>query len=210
MTKTIEALERFGARPVGDAWIINDGSGYPISRYTPGPNGGWFHERLERGVWTGRAWRMARGNLQIKIEPSVWERREELANQQATIMGELKIHFLFDPLVVIGWLVDGAEHGPAREAALADIDDRMGLVTRDEERKALASARKRVEAGGDRSALLDLRYRLEALGFLLEWPDEHLRLSFEEGYRDRTARRESREKAREERAGKRRGFLGLR
>ncbi len=205
MTKTTEALERFGAWQDGDAWIINDGSGYPQSRYTPGPNGGWFHERLERGVWVGRAWRMTRGNLHVKIDPGVWERRVELASQQAGLMAELDSHHLLEPLVVVGWLIDGAEAGATREAALADIDERASLAVRDEERKALAAMRKRADRADDRSAWLDLRYRLEALGYLLEWPDDHLRLSFEEGYRERTARRESREKAREE---PKRGFFG--
>ena len=207
MTKTTDALERFGAWLDGDAWIVNDGSGYPASRYTPGPNGGGFYERLDRGVWVGRAWRMTRSNLQTKIDPSVWDRRVELAGQQAAIMGDLDSHYLLDPLVVAGWLIDGAEHGPARETALVDIDERTGLAVRDDERKALVALRKRVEHGGSRTELLDIRYRLEALGFLLEWPDAHLRLSFEEGYQERTARRRSREQAREERLGQKRGLF---
>ena len=99
--------------------------------------------------------------LLVLIYPSIRD-PAELAGQQAAIMGELNPHHLLDPIVVAGWLVDGAESGPARETALADIDERVGLAVRDEGRQAPRAVRKRVDPAEVRTGLLRLRYRPEA------------------------------------------------
>lgn len=123
MTKTIDALERWGATQVDNSWVIHDGTGYPERRWTPAPDGGWFYEVMKHGKWTGRTWRMTRSNLPLEINETMWGQRFELAKQQAELATKLKFDPWTDPLVTLEKAVDAATD--TARPALLDLQYRL-------------------------------------------------------------------------------------